>query len=193
MAVSSGLKSPTSAPASRRGFFAFQEYRQTKAVDKRHAWEVKRTTELKKRDRRPACFIGHNAYEQVARPVEKDGQRASGLRFDDPRAQALFSSLVLFGMHLDGFCHQQLRDHLAELRGSTLGLSGGQSQLRSSPFAVAPHNRPDSRNASLSRRQPYRPYRRHSGTFRATAPPTAKWWICCEGKGHVPIMSHFVV
>ncbi len=63
------------------------------------------------------CFIGQNGYEQVARPVEKDGQRASGLRFDDPRAQALFSSLVLFGMHLNGFCHQQLRDHLAELQG----------------------------------------------------------------------------
>ena len=63
------------------------------------------------------CFVGQNAYEQVAHPVEKDGQRASGLRFDDPRAQALFSSLVLFGMHLNGFCHQQLRDHLAELQG----------------------------------------------------------------------------
>jgi hypothetical protein len=63
------------------------------------------------------CFIGQNAYEQVVRSVEKDGQRASGLRFDDPRAQALFSSLVLFGMHLNGFCHQQLRDHLAELQG----------------------------------------------------------------------------
>jgi hypothetical protein len=63
------------------------------------------------------CFIGQKAYEQVAHPVEKDGQRASGLRFDDPRAQALFSSLVLFGRHLNGFCHQQLRDHLAELQG----------------------------------------------------------------------------
>jgi hypothetical protein len=63
------------------------------------------------------CFIGQTAYEQVVRPVEKDGQRASGLRFDDPRAQALFSSLVLFGMHLNGFCHQHLRDHLAELQG----------------------------------------------------------------------------
>jgi len=63
------------------------------------------------------CFIGQKAYEQVVRPVERDGHRASALRFDDPRAQALFSALVLFSVHLNGFCHQQLREYLAELLG----------------------------------------------------------------------------
>ena len=63
------------------------------------------------------CFIGQNAYEQVVRPVQRDGHRASALRFDDPRAQALFSALVLFSVHANGFCHQQLREYLAELMG----------------------------------------------------------------------------
>ena len=50
-------------------------------------------------------------------PIEYDGQRASALRFDDRRAQALFSALVMFSPHLNGFCHRQLREHLAQLLG----------------------------------------------------------------------------
>ena len=63
------------------------------------------------------CFIGQRAYEQVVRPIECDGQRASALRFDDRRVQALFSALVMFSPHLNGFCHRQLREHLAQLLG----------------------------------------------------------------------------
>jgi len=63
------------------------------------------------------CFIGQQAYEQVVHPIECDGQRASALRFDDPRVQALFSALVMFSPHLNGFCHRQLREHLAQLLG----------------------------------------------------------------------------
>ena len=63
------------------------------------------------------CFIGQRAYEQVVHPIECDGQRASALRFDDRRAQALFSALVMFSPHLNGFCHRQLREHLAQLLG----------------------------------------------------------------------------
>jgi hypothetical protein len=37
--------------------------------------------------------------------------------FSVGQLQALFSSLVLFGVHLNGFYHQQLRDHLAKLQG----------------------------------------------------------------------------
>src|SRR5262249_15007669 len=49
--------------------------------------------------------------------LECDGQRASALRFDDRRVQALFSALVMFSPHLNGFCHRQLREHLAQLLG----------------------------------------------------------------------------
>jgi hypothetical protein len=41
------------------------------------------------------CFIGQQAYEQVVHPIERDGQRASALRFDDRRVQALFSALAI--------------------------------------------------------------------------------------------------
>jgi hypothetical protein len=51
------------------------------------------------------------------RPIESDGQRASALRFDDQRVQALFSALVMFSLHLNDFCHRQLREHLAQLLG----------------------------------------------------------------------------
>ena len=47
------------------------------------------------------CFIGQQAYEQVVHPIECDGRRASALRFDDRRVQALFSALVMFSPHLD--------------------------------------------------------------------------------------------
>jgi hypothetical protein len=63
------------------------------------------------------CFIGQQAYEGVVRPIECDGQRASALRFDDQRAQALFSALIMFSLHLNGFCHRQLREHVAQLLG----------------------------------------------------------------------------
>jgi len=37
------------------------------------------------------CSIGEDAFDRVVRPVEVHGQRASALRFGDPRSQALFT------------------------------------------------------------------------------------------------------
>ena len=41
---------------------------------------------------------GEDAFDQVVRPIQVDGQRASGLRFGDARVQALLSVLVLFSL-----------------------------------------------------------------------------------------------
>ena len=51
------------------------------------------------------------------RPIEVDGQRASALRFADPRVLALFSALVLFRLLPRGFSNHALREQLAPLQG----------------------------------------------------------------------------
>ncbi len=63
------------------------------------------------------CSIGEDAFEQVVRPIEVDGQRASALRFGDARVQALLSVLVLFSLQLRGFTNQEMRALLAQLLG----------------------------------------------------------------------------
>ncbi|MCC6344359.1 MAG: hypothetical protein IT166_19315 [Bryobacterales bacterium] len=42
----------------------------------------------------PDCSIGEDTFEQVVRPIEVEGQRAAGMRFGDPRVQALLAVLV---------------------------------------------------------------------------------------------------
>ena len=63
------------------------------------------------------CSIGEDAFDQVVRPIQVEGQRASALRFGDARGQALLSALVLFSFQLRGFTNQQMRALLAQLLG----------------------------------------------------------------------------
>ena len=63
------------------------------------------------------CAIGEDAFDQVVRPIEVDGQRATALRFGDARTQALLNALVLFSVQTQGFNNAQLRTHLAALLG----------------------------------------------------------------------------
>lgn len=63
------------------------------------------------------CAIGEDAFDQVVRPIEVDGQRATALRFGDARTQALLNALVLFSVQTQGFNNAQLRIHLATLLG----------------------------------------------------------------------------
>jgi hypothetical protein len=67
------------------------------------------------------CAIGEDAFDQVVRPIEVDGQRATALRFGDARTQALLNALVMFSVHTQGFTHAQLRTHLANLLGINPG------------------------------------------------------------------------
>lgn len=63
------------------------------------------------------CAIGEDAFRQVTRPIQVDGQRAAALPFGDPRVQALFSAVVLFCLLPQGFSNRELRELLAPLLG----------------------------------------------------------------------------
>ena len=63
------------------------------------------------------CTIGEKAFNRVQRPIELEGQRASAMRFADPRVLALFSALVLFRLLPRGFSNHALREQLAPLQG----------------------------------------------------------------------------
>lgn len=63
------------------------------------------------------CYIGEAAFDQVNRPVEVNGQRATALRFADPHVQAVLKELVLFRLLPDGFRNADLREPLAAFLG----------------------------------------------------------------------------
>jgi hypothetical protein len=63
------------------------------------------------------CTLGEKAFHRVQRPIEVEGQRASAMRFADPRVLALFSALVLFRLLPRGFSNHALREQLAPLQG----------------------------------------------------------------------------
>jgi len=68
------------------------------------------------------CHIGTEAFDQLQKPAEVDGQHASALPFGQPRVQALLAVLVLFCLQPEGFRNRQLRPLLAQW----LGISESQ-------------------------------------------------------------------
>lgn len=74
------------------------------------------------------CAIGEHAFNQVQQPIEVEGQRASALRFADPRARALLNALVLFRLLPRGFSNAELRAQVAPLLGLA-GEQGSQGQM----------------------------------------------------------------
>ena len=79
------------------------------------------------------CILAEDTFQNINSPVERAGQRASGLRFADPRTHALWHALLLFRLLPDGFRRADLRCHLAELSGrppETLGPGAMTYQLR---------------------------------------------------------------
>ncbi|MGH9448389.1 MAG: hypothetical protein ACRD3O_22125, partial [Terriglobia bacterium] len=63
------------------------------------------------------CRLGEEAFQQLGRPREVNGQRASALRFTDPRVLVLWTALVLFRLRPCGFAHRDLREQVAALTG----------------------------------------------------------------------------
>ena len=61
--------------------------------------------------------VGANVLEELNRPRVVDGQRASALRFADPRVQALLAAIASFRLLPAGFTNRQLRETLAPLLG----------------------------------------------------------------------------
>jgi hypothetical protein len=71
--------------------------------------------------------LGENVLSELQAPARLQGQRASGLRFGDPRVLALLSALLLFRLLPRGFSNRDLREQLAPLLGRDLDhLSQGQ-------------------------------------------------------------------
>jgi hypothetical protein len=69
------------------------------------------------------CSIGEDAFHAIQRPRLVAHQRASALRFEDERVQALLHALVLFRLLPNGFSNRDLRERLQPLRGRPV--SGG--------------------------------------------------------------------
>lgn len=63
------------------------------------------------------CALGEDALRQITEPVEVDHQRAAGLRYGQPRVQALMSALLGFALQACGFTNRELRERLAPLLG----------------------------------------------------------------------------
>jgi hypothetical protein len=61
--------------------------------------------------------ISEDVLDQVVKPIQVDGQRASALRFDDRRVQALFSVLVMFCWQPHGLRRRDLQEPMAHLLG----------------------------------------------------------------------------
>jgi hypothetical protein len=58
---------------------------------------------------------GAAAFTAATAPTDTGGQHATGLRFGDPRAQALLAVLLVFRLHPNGFTNADLRTHLTQL------------------------------------------------------------------------------
>jgi hypothetical protein len=63
------------------------------------------------------CILSEDIFQAVNRPVTAGCQRASGLRFAEPRVHALLQALILFRQLAQGFRAADLRQHLASLSG----------------------------------------------------------------------------
>jgi DNA-binding HxlR family transcriptional regulator len=79
------------------------------------------------------CLLAEDTFQNIDHPVTVEGQRASGLRFADPRVQALWHVLILFRLMANGFRSSDIRPHLAGLAGcatEALGQGAITYQLR---------------------------------------------------------------
>jgi hypothetical protein len=65
------------------------------------------------------CSLGEAAFRQVTQPVEVHKQRAAGLRYADPRVQAVLSAVLGFMLLARGFTNRQLRERVAGLVGQS--------------------------------------------------------------------------
>src|SRR6516165_8969870 len=63
------------------------------------------------------CMLSEDTFQAINSPVAAGRQRASGLRFADPRTHQLLQALILFRQIAQGFRCDDLRRHLAALSG----------------------------------------------------------------------------
>lgn len=65
------------------------------------------------------CWIGEETFQALHQPVRQGEQRASALRFGDPRVLVLLAALLIFRLLPQGFANRDLRPHLAVLLGDS--------------------------------------------------------------------------
>ena len=63
------------------------------------------------------CMLAEDTFQAINRPAAAGCQRASGLRFADPRVHSLWHAIILFRQLTEGFRSADLRRHLAALSG----------------------------------------------------------------------------
>ena len=61
------------------------------------------------------CMLAEDTFQAINSPIAAGRQRASGLRFADPRVHPLLQTLILFRQLAAGFRSADLRHHLAAL------------------------------------------------------------------------------
>jgi len=61
------------------------------------------------------CVLATPAFERVASPTQVGGVRAPGLKFGDPRVQALAGALLMVGLSVTGLTNKSLRACVASL------------------------------------------------------------------------------
>jgi hypothetical protein len=84
------------------------------------------------------CMLAEAIFQAIDRSVSCNGQRASGLRFADPKVHHLWHALLLFRLLPDGFRSADLRQHLADLRGR-LAHALGPGAITYQPRCLRPH------------------------------------------------------
>jgi hypothetical protein len=74
---------------------------------------------------------GHQTFAALNDPVTTDkGTRVAGLKFADTRVMALLHALLVFRLGPNGFTNRDLRDLVAELRGSPMSAGQATYDLR---------------------------------------------------------------
>ena len=63
------------------------------------------------------CMLAEETLQRINRPCQVDTQRASALRFADPKVQSLLSALLVFPLLPAGFSNHHLRERFAALLG----------------------------------------------------------------------------
>lgn len=61
------------------------------------------------------CIAGREAFDKLINPVSENNQRASGLKFGDPRAMVLLQALCMLYIFTNGFANKELRIKVASL------------------------------------------------------------------------------
>jgi hypothetical protein len=63
------------------------------------------------------CILAEETFRRINQPIEVNGQRASALRFAEPKVQMLWHALLLFRLQPQGFRNADLRNYMAALSG----------------------------------------------------------------------------